>query len=486
MAKKLISFDDEAPAGSRLPASVDADLKSTYVRPEDPEITGKLDKTSSNVRLYGTDGLGNQTTLIYGTGADGNNIPYKSSGGRVKVGTPTESDDAATKAYVDSKSGGGGTSSIGEVSVASAPIPASYGAPITVTPTAASATSITDGVLVERTDAALRYEGLTNRGDTGSHYYFQRLTGSTAGTASNPWLVAFDYDGQEFEIKAWTASSPRGEYRLWVDGQPMAQSLAVLGASGAWAIKVRFPTAQLRRVVLEVDSGFNFGGIWRQATAAVTPSSIPTAPKKLAVLGDSLVWGAGIVSSGQQALGFVPQLGRLLGWAVTNLGIGGTGWATDVTTGVTAVRFSQRLADIYTAAPDVVLIPGSQNDKAAALGAINTEVAASIAAIKTNLPSAKIILASTLFPATPTTARGGFDVARRAVMDAEVKSAVDATTGVSYIDASGWFTGTGRVGTPDGGNADWFRTSIDWAHPSAEGHTYLARRFAPELKRLVG
>jgi lysophospholipase L1-like esterase len=197
------------------------------------------------------------------------------------------------------------------------------------------------------------------------------------------------------------------------------------------------------------------------------------------------VWGEGIAASGQQALGFVPQLGRLLGWTVTNLGIGGTGWATDVTTGVTAVKFVERLADIYTAAPDVVLIPGSQNDKAAAVGAINTEVAASIAAIKTNLPSAKIILASTLFPAVPTTARGGFDVARRDVMDAEVRSAVDATTGVSYIDASGWFTGTGRVGTPDGGNADWFRTSIDWAHPSTEGHTYLARRFAAELKRIV-
>ncbi|MGX6508303.1 hypothetical protein [Rhodococcus sp. SJ-2] len=33
MAKKLISFDDAAPSGSRLPAAVDADLKSTYVRP---------------------------------------------------------------------------------------------------------------------------------------------------------------------------------------------------------------------------------------------------------------------------------------------------------------------------------------------------------------------------------------------------------------------------------------------------------------------
>lgn len=482
MAKKLISFDDAASSGTGLPAAVEATLHATYVRPEDPEITGKLDKTSSNVRLYGTDGNGNQTTLIYGSAATGNNIPHKDGSGRLKIGTPVDPDHASTKAYVDTQAGGVTSA----MSVSSAPIPANYGAPVTVTPAASTTTSITDGVLVERTDVAFDYQGLTNRGDTGSHYYFQRLTGSAAGTASNPWLVAFDYDGQEFEIKAWTAGSPRGEYRLWVDGQPMAQSLAVLGASGAWAIKVRFPTAQLRRVVLEVDSGFNFGGVWREPTAVVSSSSIPAAPKKLAVLGDSLVWGAGIVASGQQALGFVPQLGRLLGWAVTNLGIGGTGWATDVTTGVTAVRFSQRLADIYTAAPDVVLIPGSQNDKAAAAGAINTEVAASIAAIKTNLPSAKIILASTLFPAVPTTARGGFDVARRAVMDAEVKSAVDATTGASYIDASSWFTGTGRVGTPDGGNADWFRTSIDWAHPSAEGHTYLARRFAPELKRLVG
>ncbi|AOD23795.1 hypothetical protein IM25_21255 [Rhodococcus sp. p52] len=449
-------------------------------------VDSKVDKTTSNVRLYGTDGLGNQATVGYGTPANANTIAYRTTNGRLKVGAPTDADDATTKAYVDALGGGGGASSLGELSVASAPIPAPYGPPITITEAAASTTSITDGVLTARDNPLFRYVGLNNRGDTGSHYYFARLTGSPAGTASNPWLVMFDYEGSEFEIKAWTASSPRGEYRLWIDGQPTTPMLTALGASGAWAIKVRMPNAQRRRIVLEVDSGFNFGGIWTPPGATLSASSVPVGAKKLAVLGDSLVWGAGIVASGQQALGFAFQLGRLLGWDVTNLGIGGTGWATDVTTGVTAVRFSQRLADLYTAAPDVVLIPGSQNDKAAAAGAINTEVSASIAAIKTNLPNAKIVLASTLFPATPTTARGGFDTARRAVMDAEVKSAVDATTGVSYIDASGWFTGTGRVGTPDGGNADWFRTALDWAHPSAEGHTYLARRFAAELKRIVG
>ena len=120
------------------------------------------------------------------------------------------------------------------------------------------------------------------------------------------------------------------------------------------------------------------------------------------------------------------------------------------------------------------------------MGAINTGFPVSTGALNAHFPIEKFVRAPTFIPATPTTARGGFDTARRAVMDAEVKSAVDATTGVSYIDASGWFTGTGRVGTPDGGNADWFRTALDWAHPSAEGHTYLARRFAAELKRIVG
>lgn len=188
-------------------------------------VDSKVDKVASNVRLYGTDGLGSQTTVGYGTPPNASTVAFRTSGGRLKVGAPTESDDATTKAYVDAQSGGGGgTSAVGEVSVASAPILASYGAPITVTPTAVSTTSITDGVLVERADAALRYEGLTNRGDTGSHYYFQRLTGSTAGTASNPWLVAFDYDCQEFEIKAWTAGSPRVEYRLWSMVSPWRRS----------------------------------------------------------------------------------------------------------------------------------------------------------------------------------------------------------------------------------------------------------------------
>ena len=60
-----------------------------------------------------------------------------------------------------------------------------------------------------------------------------------------------------------------------------------------------------------------------------------------------------------------------------------------------------------------------------------------------------------------------------------------AESGVSFIDATSWIHGTGRVGDPRGdGDADTL-TSPDGVHPTPAGHAYLAQKTANALRPLL-
>jgi len=364
-----------------------------------------------------------------------------------------------------------------------------HGPASTISDAAGTSSTIAGASLIARTDTAFRVEGL-NEGDTGSHIYFKATTGSS-GTAGNPWRVSFLFDGDVFEVKGYSSSSPRAQYRVWVDGQPLSPIMNSVVATGNFVVRVAFPDARKRRITLEVGYGFYFGGVWiDNATYGITAPDWGNESIKLAVLGDSVVYGAGINvgadTATQQARGFVSSLARALDMPNTiNLGVGSTGWTVDKTTSATAVKFIERLADLYTFNPDYIIIPGSQNDRGATVGAIETAVATGLSAIATNLPSATTILTSVLFPATPTMDRGSLTVERRDVMDAEILAAATAA-GVDVINVSNWFDGDGRIGTPGGGNSDFFRTSTDWSHPSEGGHDYIARRLVPEVRRIMG
>lgn len=63
-------------------------------------LNAKVDKVSSANRLYGTDGSGTQGTYEVGTSADGS-VVVRTTNNRITVGTPTATDDATTKNYVD-------------------------------------------------------------------------------------------------------------------------------------------------------------------------------------------------------------------------------------------------------------------------------------------------------------------------------------------------------------------------------------------------
>lgn len=65
------------------------------------QLAGKVGKLTGNTSVYTNNGSGVPTLVAYATAATASTIALRASGGRLKVGAPTETDDAATKTYVD-------------------------------------------------------------------------------------------------------------------------------------------------------------------------------------------------------------------------------------------------------------------------------------------------------------------------------------------------------------------------------------------------
>ena len=63
-------------------------------------LSGKVDKSSTADRIYGTNGSGNQTTIPYST-APNNGLIYRDANGRAQVEAPSANKDIANKNYVD-------------------------------------------------------------------------------------------------------------------------------------------------------------------------------------------------------------------------------------------------------------------------------------------------------------------------------------------------------------------------------------------------
>ena len=81
------------------------DLSNYYTKPQvDSIANGKVDKTSSASKLYGTNASGNQTTISFTSSNNGSTIPLRDNDGNVGVAlTPTNNMHATSKYYVDAQ-----------------------------------------------------------------------------------------------------------------------------------------------------------------------------------------------------------------------------------------------------------------------------------------------------------------------------------------------------------------------------------------------
>lgn len=353
---------------------------------------------------------------------------------------------------------------------------------------AAGATTLPGSATVGPSDPRIRVEGAAGQLKPSATQYMQALQSILSNVAQPPTSgglqsirYAFDFDGQKFEIPVFTQANGQ-VYRIWVDEQPATADLVTLGATDGTAryLLVDFGTRALRRIVIETEGGFLFGGIRVLPTDTVMPPKNPS-PVRFAVVGDSMAQGTGASRNG---LAYVPTLGRLLGWPDTcSLGVGGTGLLNAGTNN--SYAYPGRLSDLQALGQvDVIMVQGTVNDEQAQyVGQMQSALVSYLATLRGLYPAAKLITTSSMqvaqdTGATPTS------------INAERKAAA-AAAGVDYIDMFApiegrWFSGTGNAGAPNGtGNNDYYRSS-DLVHPSQAGHDYVARRLAAKLAQLAG
>lgn len=196
-------------------------------------------------------------------------------------------------------------------------------------------------------------------------------------------------------------------------------------------------------------------------------------------LGDSLTASTAATAQG---LGWAQWLSARLGWEDPWCdGVGGSGYLAP---GV-GHSFAPRATFNYQYQPDVIVVFGGVNDRpvnspaftAAALQTAASALYADIAAnalpgINSGLPP-KVYVLGCWQPSGTVTA----DIL---AANNAIKAAALAA-GVTFIDTTGWVTGTGNTGAPTGtGNAD-FVISGDALHPTNEGHQLIGFRSADAI-----
>jgi hypothetical protein len=225
----------------------------------------------------------------------------------------------------------------------------------------------------------------------------------------------------------------------------------------------------------------DFGGIDIKPTQAIapTPRSIP----RLFILGDSYIEGTGASST---LTGLATTVGRLLGMETFIGGQGGTGYVNTGSTGGKAVfGDAARLAKVTAAAPDYVLVFGSQNDDG--LSGIQSAASALYTTLASSLPNAKLIVVG------PPSLSSTVSTNRAANRDAVKAAALAAPNVIGFVDPNNdaqgltWISGTGNTGAPAGnGNADVFTSSGATAgHPTQAGHDYYARRIVEAVAGIL-
>lgn len=303
--------------------------------------------------------------------------------------------------------------------------------------------------------------------------------------------VRFACEAPILEIQVQCALPGNGNgFRLKVDGKYARQGTMGLdpvnGAVRFIALTWGDGSAAHRKVrFYELEFGAVGGFFGIRTSNLYKPSPWPQ-PDGLRVLvhGDSMV--STIVDSADRDAALMPATGQLLGdllgqadtWAS---GTGGAGWMTPAAH--TQSWFNDRVAvDVVAHAPDVILELGGAND-----AAVNPPLATQQAAVQSWLDAVVAAKPETIVFMTGPILTSNPGVAHNTILAAKAAAAASYPRNVGFIDnlTDPYVFGTGRLGTPTGdGNRDWI-AGADGAHPTLEGHRYLASRITRGVARAI-
>ncbi|WP_170201817.1 SGNH/GDSL hydrolase family protein [Actinocorallia herbida] len=201
------------------------------------------------------------------------------------------------------------------------------------------------------------------------------------------------------------------------------------------------------------------------------PAPPPARAPVVLFLGDSYTAGYRDVEAEQTYAGV---LSRKLGWQPVIGGYPGTGFLAE---GKIGKNFGRLFADQlrWRPAPDLVLIVGGHNDalRDPAPAALDAAVHGLLDDVRTTWPGVSLVVIGPIWGGTPPD---------RALAVRDTVRDAAAAGAVPFVDplAEEWFTGDVSDGT---GNAPAY-IGRDEAHPTADGHAYLADRVAASLTAL--
>lgn len=185
-------------------------------------------------------------------------------------------------------------------------------------------------------------------------------------------------------------------------------------------------------------------------------SSIASSPLEVAAIGDSYTTGQAASAS------WVDLLNAQGDYAVTDLGVGGSGYAH--TFNPSDTTFGQRVREAAASDPDVILFVGSRNDSVEQPATVETAASRAYALAKRLSPQAKIVAVGPMWSAEPPNA-GARDAT------AAVRSAAERA-GVPFTDGLMWLQGRPALIAADG------------VHPNDQGQDLIGKRISGVLSAI--
>jgi lysophospholipase L1-like esterase len=352
----------------------------------------------------------------------------------------------------------------------------------TTTLVAGATTSIVGATLVAPTDARLRYRGAGGMG-YGAAFPDTTLYQATSrypGTWGSPSQFSFEFihTGTQFAL-LFKYISAFSQVRIKVDGRRVTTLTVSPGAGTAGSrfnLKVVFGSSATRRITIETST-LPFGGVFLPSGDTMVAVSAYSA--RTIFLGDSITGGSA-ANAGLGAGTYPHLLGPYIGaddpW---NAAIGATGY---IAAG-TAVKFGDRIADVTSWSPKVVVLWGGYNDRGQSLTTLATNASAVFSAVKSGVPAAEIYVVGCWSPGTPTDTQVlDVDATLKAAAASAslpfmspVNGKVYSAAGTQVADLGAWI-GTGETGTLIG--------SADHIHPTDAGHARIADRMRTSLLAL--
>lgn len=210
------------------------------------------------------------------------------------------------------------------------------------------------------------------------------------------------------------------------------------------------------------------------AASAADASDEAARPRVVAFLSDSYGEGTGSDGPGR---GLADQTAQQMGCQLDNFSAGGTGYVTPGPEGSGRGPFTDRVADIVAAHPDIVIVAGGLNDMERDYSDedVHAAVDATLTGLQDGLPDAQIVVVGPWW--------GNSFPTRSAVAVDQIVGKVAADHGLPTVSPlqGEWITGS-NDGKVAGNRAQYI--GADLTHPSQAGHDYLAGKIVEWLRTL--